>query len=197
VTQLENSAPIAYPGMRIGLLGGSFNPAHAGHVHISTLALKTLGRDRVWWLVSPQNPLKDKAPPLARRLAGARAMARRPQIIASGIEDILGTSYTADTLRALKMRYQGVRFVWLMGADNLVQIHRWRNWTQIFNSVPIAVFDRAGSSLSPLHSRAAIRFAGVRIDEADARGLANMPAPAWLFMHTRHAPQSSTALRRS
>ncbi len=194
---LRNPAPIARPGMRIGLLGGSFNPPHEGHLHISVLALKKLGLHRIWWLVSPQNPLKTKAPPLAERLAAARAMARHPRISASAMEAGLGTIYTTDTLRALKSRYRNVDFIWLMGADNLLQIHRWRNWEQIFTLMPVAVFDRAGSSLSPLHSRASIRFAASRINEADAKGLAGMQPPAWVFLHMRRAPQSSTALRRS
>ncbi len=191
------SMPMAFGGMRIGLLGGSFNPPHDGHLHISLLALKKLGLDRIWWLVSPQNPLKSKAPPLGNRLAAAKRVARHPRITVTGIEARLGTTYSADTLRALKSHYRDVHFVWLMGADNLAQIHLWRNWEDIFQSLPIAVFDRTGSSQSPLHSRAAIRFAPARIDESDAKGLAVMPAPAWLFVHARRAPQSSSKLRRS
>ena len=190
-------APPAAPGMRIGLLGGSFNPPHAGHRHISIEALKRLGLDRIWWLVSPQNPLKPKAPPLTERLAAARAITRHPRIIATGLEAGLKTSYSADTLHALTTRDPKVHFVWLMGADNLAQIHLWRRWEEIFQTLPVAIFDRGGASQNPLHSRAALRFAAARRDEADARGLALMPPPAWIFMHTRRASFSSTALRLS
>ncbi len=190
---LAISTPPAFAGMRIGLLGGSFDPAHDGHMAVSLLALKHLRLDKIWWLVSPQNPLKGKSSPFAQRLASAEKIVRHPDIVVTGIEKKLGTNFTADTLQALKTRHGGVRFVWLMGADNLVQIHRWRNWTQIFNTMPVAVFAR--QSKSPLHSRAAIGFARQRIDASDAAGLAEQKPPAWMFMHSKLAPQSSSELR--
>ncbi len=192
---MANPAPIAFAGMRIGLLGGSFDPAHDGHMAISLLALKHLRLDKIWWLVSPQNPLKDKSSPFEQRLSKAVKMARHPDIVVTGIEKKFGTHFTADTLQMLKIRYRGTGFVWIMGADNLVQLHRWRNWVQIFQTVPIAVFDRRSNS--PLHSRAAIRFARQRIDAGDAAGLVEQKPPAWMFMHSKLAPQSSSELRLS
>ncbi|MBM3560472.1 MAG: nicotinate-nicotinamide nucleotide adenylyltransferase, partial [Alphaproteobacteria bacterium] len=134
-----------FRGLRVGLLGGSFNPAHDGHRYVSTEALRRLGLDEVWWLVSPQNPLKPAAgmAPLAERLAGARAVARHPRIRITALEARLGTTWTIDTIVALGRRFPGTRFVWLMGADNLVQIPRWRDWSSIFNRIAIAVIARA------------------------------------------------------
>ncbi len=146
-------------GLRIGLLGGSFNPAHEGHSHASELALKQLGLDYVWWLVSPQNPLKESRgmAGIAERLEGARKFNRHPRVIVTDIEHRLGTRFTIDTLRALKQRFPQLRFVWLMGSDNLVQIPRWRNWQEIFASVPVAVVARPGTTLAALSSKAASR----------------------------------------
>ena len=139
--------PIALPGQRIGLLGGSFDPAHAGHLHISEMALRRFRLDRVWWLVSPGNPLKPHGPaPLAERIAAARRIADDPRIVVTGIEARLGTRWTADTIAALKARFPGVRFVWLMGSDNLVQFSRWDRWRGIAAQVPIGVIARPASS---------------------------------------------------
>ena len=137
-------APRRAGGRRVGLLGGSFNPAHEGHLHISRLALDHLGLDELWWLVSPRNPMKPARGMASfdERLAGARTVAADPRIAVSGIERRLGTRYTADTLRALGARFPRIAFVWVMGADNLAQISRWKDWTAIFEAVPIAVFDR-------------------------------------------------------
>ncbi|MBF0335509.1 MAG: nicotinate-nicotinamide nucleotide adenylyltransferase, partial [Alphaproteobacteria bacterium] len=145
---------------RIGILGGSFNPAHDGHRHISLLALARLRLDEVWWLVSPQNPLKTVAgmAPFAQRLAGARRVARHPRIRVTGIEAALGTRFTADTLAVLRRRFPRARFVWLMGEDNLLQIPRWERWLSIFRGVPIAVFARGSFTLKVLGGRAARRF---------------------------------------
>ncbi|NBC32016.1 MAG: nicotinate-nucleotide adenylyltransferase [Alphaproteobacteria bacterium] len=186
------------PGGRVGLLGGSFNPAHDGHRHISVEALKRLQLDRVWWLVSPQNPLKpvhDMAP-LAERLARARAVADHPRIVVTAIERRLGARYTADTLAALSRAYAETRFVWIMGADNMIQIRKWRHWQQIFHTVPIAIFVRPSYSFGAIGSPAAHRFARHRVAMARAGELADLPPPAWCFLHVRAHPASATALRK-
>ncbi len=182
---------------RIGLLGGSFNPAHEGHRHISLLALELLGLDQVWWLVSPQNPLKpsrDMAP-FADRTKQARVVARHPLIRVSEIEASLGTRYTADTLQALTATHRRMRFVWIMGADNLLQVPNWRRWPDIFESVPIAVFDRPTYSLRALQGKAARRFRGARIHPRLARQLASLTPPAWVFLDRARDPRSATAIR--
>ena len=185
--------------MRIGILGGSFNPAHEGHRHISLLALKLLQLDEVWWMVSPQNPLKstDDMAPFADRLRGAQKMARHPNIRVTDIETRLGTTYTAGSLDALKRSFPKTRFVWLMGADNLKQISRWHRWTRIFNQVPIAVFDRAPYSFGALAGKAARAFFRFKKKRADACNLADMQPPAWMFFHTRLHPGSATQIRAS
>jgi nicotinate-nucleotide adenylyltransferase len=182
---------------RIGLLGGSFNPAHEGHRDISLAALAYLDLDEVWWLVSPQNPLKpaDGMASFAERMASARAMAHHPRIRVTDIEQRLGTRYTADTLRKLVMRFPSYRFVWLMGADNLAQIASWRDWTKIFHLTPIAVFDRPTYTMKALNSLAARRFRRSRRREAALKTLAATPAPAWVFVHHRLNPISATQIR--
>lgn len=182
---------------RIGLLGGSFNPAHQGHLDISLAALKYLGLDEVWWLVSPQNPLKPVAgmAPFAERLASARAMARHPRVRVTDLESRIGTRFTADTLRALVTRLPGCRFVWLMGADNLAQISSWRDWTKIFHLTPIAVFDRPSYTIKALTALAARRFRRARKREAALKMLAATRTPAWVFVHHRLNPISATQIR--
>jgi len=158
---LRPPGPVA-KGLRIGLLGGSFNPAHAGHLYVSEIALKRLGLDYVWWLVAPQNPLKPVADmaPLQTRLAEAHALTgRQPRLIVTDVERVLGTRYTLDTLKALRRRFPEPRFVWLMGSDNLAQFHRWRRWTEIAALMPIAVIVRPGSVLAQLNAKAMQRFA--------------------------------------
>ncbi len=184
-------------GQRIGLLGGSFNPAHAGHRHVSLEALRRLRLDAVWWLVSPQNPLKrtDGMAPLAERLARARQVAAHPRILASDLESLLGTRYTADTLRTLRRRLPGRRFVWLMGADNLVQIDRWESWTEIFHTLPVAVLARPTYSLRASSAKAAQRFRRRRLPEARADRLAAARPPAWAFLHIRLSALSATEIR--
>jgi nicotinate-nucleotide adenylyltransferase len=179
------------------LLGGSFNPAHEGHRDISLAALAYLDLDEVWWLVSPQNPLKpaDGMATFAERMAGARAMAHHPRIRVTDIEQRLGTRYTADTLRKLVTRFPSCRFVWLMGADNLAQIASWRDWTKIFHLTPIAVFDRPTYTTKALNSLAARRFRRSRRREAALTTLAATPAPAWVFVHHRLNPISATQIR--
>ena len=182
---------------RIGLLGGSFNPAHEGHRDISLAALAYLDLDEVWWMVSPQNPLKPEQgmASFADRLASARAMAHHPRIRVTDIEHRLGTRYTADTLGKLVTRFPSYRFVWLMGADNLAQIASWRDWTRIFHLVPIAVFDRPTYTVKALSSLAARRFQRSRRREAALKTLAATPAPAWVFVHHRLNPISATQIR--
>jgi len=182
---------------RIGLLGGSFNPAHDGHLHVSLLALARLRLDEIWWLVSPQNPLKSTADmaPLARRLADARRLARHPRIRVSDVETALGTSYTVDTLAALIRRWRHIHFVWLMGADNLAQMPRWRRWSSIFHIMPIAIFDRPTYSFPALAGPAARRFAARRIPAGSLGRLAGRKPPAWVFCHTRLHPASASRIR--
>jgi nicotinate-nucleotide adenylyltransferase len=188
----------ALRGRRIGLLGGSFNPAHGGHLHISRLALQRLGLDEVWWLVSPQNPLKPVAgmAPFADRFGQAAAMAAgERRIKVSDIEAALGSTYTSDTLKALRRRFPRTRFVWLMGGDNLAQLPYWKQWQDIFRTVPIAVFARPRASSKALAGKPARRFARWRLPPASARRLAAMPPPAWVFFHTRLDPRSATRIR--
>jgi nicotinate-nucleotide adenylyltransferase len=184
------------PHMRIGLLGGSFNPAHEGHLYAAQLALTQLKLDRVWLLVSPQNPLKDESgtAPLNERLEGAQALASRDRrIIATNIETMLGTVYTEETLARLKRRFPQTRFVWLMGSDNLIDIPRWKNWRNIFRTVPIAVIARPGTALTARNARAALMFQGAR-RPADA-GFAQCRPPSWTVLDARRNAQSSSRLR--
>lgn len=183
---------------RIGLLGGSFNPAHAGHRHISLQALHCLGLDEVWWLVAPQNPLKPTAgmAPFAERLAQAEQVAGHPAIRVTGLEARLGTRYTADTLAVLTRRFPAARFVWLMGADNLSQICHWDRWISIFQRVAVAVFDRSPYSYRSLAGKAAQRFARQRVSVRRSVLLVRMTPPAWAFLHLKRHSASATAIRR-
>jgi nicotinate-nucleotide adenylyltransferase len=179
------------------LLGGSFNPAHDGHRHVSLLALAHLGLDEVWWLVSPQNPLKPVSgmASLSSRREAACLAARHPRIRVTDVETALGTRYTADTLARVARTWRGLDFVWLMGADNLAQMARWRRWSSIFHIMPIAVFDRSRYSLSALAGLAAQRFRRWRIPERAVAGIAKRRPPAWVFFHTRLHPASATGIR--
>lgn len=187
------------PGMKVGLFGGSFNPAHDGHSHVAETALRRLDLDRVVWLVSPQNPLKSshELAPLSERMASAREAAAHvgPRMIVSDVESRIGTQWTVDTLRALVARHPGVHFVWLMGSDNLASFHRWRGWTDIMRLMPMAVISRPGSLLDSRSAPAAIRFARARIPSAQAGLLANLQAPAWTYLTAPLNPRSSTAIR--
>ncbi len=188
--------PIACPGMRIGLLGGSFDPAHEGHAHITREALKRFGLDRVWWLVSPGNPLKEHGPaPMAERIARARAVMDHPRVDISDAEARLGTRFTAETLERLIALYPGVRFVWLMGADNLAQFHRWQRWEWIIGAVPIGIFARPGSRLAARGARAAEEYAPYRVPAEAAQLLSLCEAPAWCFLDVPMRSQSSSAIR--
>lgn len=190
--------PPAAPGMRIGLYGGSFNPAHAGHRHVSRMALKRLRLDRVWWLVTPGNPLKDRSElaPLADRLETARRVAEDPRIAVTGFEAAIGARYTIETLRWLRLRRPALRFVWIMGADSLASFHRWERFREIAELMPIAVIDRPGHTLAALSAPGARALARWRIDETDAALLADRPPPAWVFLHGPRSSLSSTALRK-
>jgi nicotinate-nucleotide adenylyltransferase len=183
--------------MRIGLLGGSFNPPHEGHTLITRLALTRLGLDRVWWLVTPGNPLKSKAElaALQARVEAARRLVVLRRVVISDIEAQIDSRFTYDTLSWLKRRAPGVHFVWIMGADNLRQFHLWRHWRSMADLVPIVVVDRPGSSLKAISSPAGAALAPWRVPERDATRFAAMPPPALLFLHGPRSSLSSTALR--
>jgi nicotinate-nucleotide adenylyltransferase len=184
-------------GQKIGLLGGSFDPPHEGHRAASLLALKRLGLDRVWWLVSPGNPLKDTQhlAPLPERLLAARRLAHHPRIAVTDLEAEAGTRFTYDTVAYLKRRASQCHFVWLMGADNFIHFHRWKRWREIADLVPLAIIDRPGSTLKAAHSQAAKALEGMRLEESDARLLPLCQPPAFVFLHGPRSPLSSTALR--
>lgn len=192
-------APLALPGMRIGLFGGSFNPAHEAHREASLAAWRRLGLDRVWWLASPGNPLKDNRslPPLAARIAQANAIAHSPFIEVTGIEAKLGTRFAFDTVSRIKACHPRVRFVFLMGADILAEFHRWKRWRELAGLIPLAVIDRAGWTARALASPAAIALAPARIPEHDALALAGRRPPTWIFLHGLKLSQSSTAIRKA
>jgi nicotinate-nucleotide adenylyltransferase len=185
------------PGMRIGLFGGTFDPPHAAHRAACLLALRRLGLDRVWWLVTPGNPLKDTRglAPLAERVAAAQALAHHPLIDVTDLEAELGTTYTYETVSYLVRRCHGVHFVWIMGADNLRSFHRWQRWRGIAELVPIAVIDRLGPSLYATASAASQALARFRLPESAATKLADCKPPAWIYLHGLKSPLSSTALR--
>jgi nicotinate-nucleotide adenylyltransferase len=195
--RIKARPPFAAPGQVIGLLGGSFNPPHAAHLMISETALKRAGLDKVWWIVSPGNPLKKRSDtaPLAKRMALCRGMTRNPRIGVTDFEKDLPTPYTAATLAFLKSRNPRVRFVWVMGADNLATFDRWQQWREIFAMVPVIVVDRLGWRMKALASKAARTFAAARVPEAEARDLASRPTPAWTFLTGPLSAVSSTEIR--
>ena len=194
---VSQAIPLYTNGMRIGLLGGSFNPPHVAHRAISLFAIKRLKLDRVWWLVTPGNPLKDQdgLRDLNERTAAARNMANDPRIDVSCLESVIGTRYTIDTISYLRRRASGLRFVWIMGADNLAQFHRWQNWRRIASEVPIAVIDRPPQSFRALAAPAAQALARYRLPENQAGRLADQRAPAWIFLTGMKLNLSSTGLR--
>ena len=188
--------PFAGRGQVVGLLGGSFDPPHGGHVQITQEAMQRLGLDWVWWVVSPGNPLKKEGPaPLPVRIAAARALVRHPRVKVTDLEARLGTRYTAETLERLIPRYPGVRFVWLMGSDNLAQFHRWRDWRRIMGTVPVAVLARPGAKLSARFAPAARAFRAAQLNEGEARMLARQGPPAWVVLNMPLNPLSSSAIR--
>jgi nicotinate-nucleotide adenylyltransferase len=183
--------------MRIGLFGGTFDPPHEAHREACLIAMKRLDLDRVWWLVTPGNPLKDTRglAPLQQRIAAARALAHHPRIDVTGLEADIGARYTHDTVRYLIARCPGVRFVWIMGADNLRSFHRWQKWRAIAAMLPIAVVDRLGPSLYATAGPAGQSLTRARIPEAAAKTLPRRNPPAWVYLHGLKSPLSSTALR--
>ncbi|MCB5409047.1 nicotinate-nucleotide adenylyltransferase [Pseudogemmobacter faecipullorum] len=191
---MRQGFPLATRGMTIGLLGGSFDPAHEGHVHITREALKRIGLDRVWWLVSPGNPLKARQPaPLQARLARARQLMQDPRVEVTDLEARLGTRFTADTITRLRALYPGVHFVWLMGADNLASFHKWDRWRGIMEQVPVGILARPGAGLRARLSPAAQIYS----EKSLARGetLARARAPAWVFVTLPMHDASSTEIR--
>jgi nicotinate-nucleotide adenylyltransferase len=184
-------------GMVVGLFGGSFNPPHPGHELVAEIAMRRLGLDQLWWMVTPGNPLKTTAnlAPLAERLARSQTLARDPRIKVTAFEKKLGESFTANTLTYVKARNPQVHFIWVMGADNLSSFHHWQKWRQIARTFPIAVVDRPGSTLAYLSSKMARTFGYARVDEDDAGVLWQKKAPAWTFIHGPRSPLSSTAIR--
>ena len=197
MTPVPRLPPFA-AGMRIGLLGGSFNPPHEGHALITRLALRRLALDRVWWLVTPGNPLKSLTAlaALNARIEAARELDVGPRVVVTDIEAQIDSRFTYGTLRWLKRRAPGVHFVWIMGADNLGQFHLWRHWRSIADLVPIVVVDRPGSTLKAVSSPAGAALARWRAPERDATRFATMRPPALLFLHGPRSSLSSTALRR-
>ncbi len=190
--------PIVSPGLKIGLLGGSFDPPHAGHVHITRQALRRFGLDRIWWLVSPGNPLKTEGPaPLERRMSAARAIMQHPRVEVTDIETHLGTRYTADTIRRLRMVYPQVRFTWLMGADNLAHFHLWQEWDWIVQNVPIGITSRPGEHVQAGHAKMAEKYARYRIPTPAAQILPLQRAPAWCLLDGPVVDISSTEIRAS
>ncbi|WP_439153896.1 nicotinate-nucleotide adenylyltransferase [Yoonia sp.] len=188
--------PVAKSGQVIGLLGGSFDPPHAGHVHITKEALKRFGLDHVWWLVSPGNPLKQSGPaPLAHRMRAARALMEHPRVTVTDIEAHLGTRYTAQTLVALRRRHPGVRFVWLMGADNLAQFHRWQDWRWIMDHVPVGVIARPDERMAARLSKAARIYRAARLPGRASHVLGQVAPPGWCFINLPMSGQSSSAIR--
>jgi len=193
---LKRGLPLAYRGQRIGLLGGSFDPPHAGHVHITRQALGRFGLDHVWWIVSPGNPLKtDPVADFAARMQACRKIMRHPRVTVSDIEARLHSSFTAETLARMLALYPGVRFVWLMGADNLTEFHRWRDWRGIAQSVPIGVMARSGERVQAGLSRMASVYHASRIDPAQAGALPSHRAPAWCLLGGATVDISSTDIR--
>jgi nicotinate-nucleotide adenylyltransferase len=186
-------------GQRIGLFGGSFNPAHAGHVAVATYALKRLQLDWVWWMVSPQNPLKDKSATgeYETRLEHTRELARHPRFIVTDLERQVAAKYTADTLHHLRFAMRRAHFVWIMGADSLANLHHWHHWTDIAEALPLAVLARPGYSLRALGSYAALRYDKTQLDADAAAALATSKTPAWSFISMPLKSESSSAIRRA
>ncbi|WP_027533343.1 nicotinate-nucleotide adenylyltransferase [Bradyrhizobium sp. WSM3983] len=194
---VAQAVPPHTQGMRIGLLGGSFNPPHQAHRAISRFALTRLQLDRVWWLVTPGNPLKENGNlhELGERMRAARDVANDPRIEVSCLESVIRTRYTIDTINTLRRRFTGLRFVWIMGADNLAQFHRWQDWRRIAAQVPMAIIDRPPQSFRALASPAAKALSRYRLPENEAASLADRPAPAWVFLTGLKLNLSSTRLR--
>lgn len=194
---LPAALPPVSDGMCIGLFGGTFNPPHEGHRLASMIALKRLNLSAVWWIVTPGNPLKENSglPPMQRRMEAAQQVANHPAITITGFEADIRTRFTYDTINYLVRRHSGVRFVWIMGADNLAGFHRWQRWKDILSLVPIVVIDRPRSTLRAVSSRAAHYLAEYRVTEKDAALLPYSNTPAFMFLHGPRSDMSSTELR--
>ena len=193
---MRHGFPLAIPGMRIGLLGGSFDPAHEGHVRITQEALRRFRLDRVWWLVSPGNPLKAHGPAsLDSRMAAARALLSDPRVVVTDLEARLGTRMTADTIARVQALWPGVRFVWLMGSDNLVQFDQWTRWREIAARLPIGVLARPETRNAARHARAATIMAAARLPQSRAGELADRAPPAWVLVNIPMTDASSSAIR--
>lgn len=194
----KGDCPEYWNGLKVGLLGGSFNPAHAAHLEITLAALEKLELDAVWWLVSPQNPLKstDDMAGLDHRMDSARAIATDGRIYVTDLESHLGTSYTIDTLDSIIKRLPDTHFIWLMGADNLAQFSQWKDWKKIVRTVVFAIFDRPMYSKAVEESEAAQLFRDAQIPETQAATLSSLKAPAWTFIRDTQNPLSSTKIRR-
>lgn len=191
--------PAAGDGARVGLFGGSFNPPHEGHLNLCDLAIKRLELDQIWWMVTPGNPLKENSalPSLAERIEQSRKLARHPKIKVTAFEARFRIRYTLDTLRVVTRLRPRQKFVWLMGADNLSSFHKWQNWREIAEMMPIAVIDRPGSTLSHRSAPAALALSKYRVDEDDAKLLFKRKPPAWTFLHGPRNSLSSTQLRNA
>ena len=184
--------------MKIGVLGGSFNPAHEGHIHISNIALKEFKLDEIWWLVSPQNPLKTNftTTNLKKRINYAKQISNGYKIRVEDLESKFKTNLTSKTLKIILERYKGTKFIWLMGADNLKEINRWFNWKNIFNTMPIAVFDRGVYSYAIINSIAGKRYFSKLHKRKNSLSIFNKPLPSWKFIHNIKNPTSSTYIRK-
>jgi nicotinate-nucleotide adenylyltransferase len=189
--------PATASGMTIGLFGGSFNPPHDGHRLVAETALKRLGLDQLWWMVTPGNPLKNASEllPLATRLQLSEAMAPGPRVKVTAFESAYKVRFSADTMALIKGRHRDINFIWVMGADNLKSFHHWQRWRQIAEMLPIAIIDRPGSTLSYVSSKMALTYNYARVDEDDAVSLAKLTAPAWTLIHGPRSWLSSSAIR--
>jgi nicotinate-nucleotide adenylyltransferase len=189
--------PIATPGLKIGLFGGSFNPPHAGHAHVIETALERLALDRLWVMVTPGNPLKDRRvlAPLAERINAARALVTDPRVEVTAFEAAWPIRYSWQTVKRLTAAHPRTRFVWIMGADNLAGFHRWQHWRRIASAMPIAIIDRPGGTLSAVVNPAAVALRDARRPERADHHLALAAPPAWTFIHAKRLPHSSSAIR--
>ena len=189
--------PLGVPGLTVGLLGGSFDPPHEGHVHITKQAIKAFNLSRIWWLVSPGNPLKEREPQtISKRFKASRKIMQHPAVTITNIESSLRSRFTAETIYKLQHIYPGVKFVWLMGADNLEQIPRWARWARIFQTVHVAVFDRSPYSHKVLYGRASKRFARRRLQALHGKAFWATKDSRWIYFSQRRHPASSTGIRR-
>ena len=193
---MKSGMPLATQGLRIGLLGGSFDPPHSGHMHISKWAIKEFSLDRIWWLVSPGNPLKKDAPAdLDRRLTACNKLVNHPKVIVTDLERVFNTRYTAQTLTSLKSQYRGVRFVWLMGADNLAEFHKWDRWQDIMHMLPVGVMARPNQQLAANCSTAARIFRESRLSAQSSTALPFKEAPSWSLLTGPMDDESSSKIR--